>query len=346
MGEAGAGSLGPGQRRRRKLVLHVDVNNTVVVADAVTGQGPRAALNAFLSAAAWGRRAPDGAWQWLSEVPSLRPPCPGAVSYSSAHGRDPHFADSPQGSRFQGVLRQHLRLLAWPGAPHEGLSVRGEGGRRYHLVLPAFLRLLDTLHRDGRRFAVVFRTFGTDLPCVLRALRCALQGQHPGFPALRGLPLPVDASVGRIRCSEQEVVLCRGHTRLSTQDNARALYSFFSAAEGLSGFQDHFDWWARNHFSCQGGKPLWIDPHDPDVHHICIDDNIRLDDSDTIVCPQVFSEPGGSCLRLAPTSELYGVCLVQTDLLEAIADEDYFLRCVRQCEENYERYLASAGSQL
>ncbi|XP_019360431.1 PREDICTED: uncharacterized protein LOC109289026 isoform X3 [Gavialis gangeticus] len=242
MGEAGAGSLGPGQRRRRKLVLHVDVNNTVVVADAVTGQGPRAALNAFLSAAAWGRRAPDGAWQWLSEVPSLRPPCPGAVSYSSAHGRDPHFADSPQGSRFQGVLRQHLRLLAWPGAPHEGLSVRGEGGRRYHLVLPAFLRLLDTLHRDGRRFAVVFRTFGTDLPCVLRALRCALQGQHPGFPALRGLPLPVDASVGRIRCSEQEVVLCRGHTRLSTQDNARALYSFFSAAEGLSGFQDHFDW--------------------------------------------------------------------------------------------------------
>lgn len=56
------------------------------------------------------------------------------------------------------------------------------------------------------------------------------------------LQLPVDSSVGQIRCSEQEVVLCQGHTRLSTQDNARALYSFFSATEGLSGFQDHFDW--------------------------------------------------------------------------------------------------------
>lgn len=45
--------------------------------------------------------------------------------------------------------------------------------------------------------------------------------------------------------------------------------------------------WARNQFSSQGGKPLWIDPHDPSIHHIFIDDNIRLDDADTIVHPQV-----------------------------------------------------------
>lgn len=57
--------------------------------------------------------------------------------------------------------------------------------------------------------------------------------------------------------------------------------------------------------------------------------------------PQVFSERGSSSPRRTPTSELYDVCLVQTDLLEAIADEDYFLRCVRRCEENYNHYLAS-----
>ena len=56
--------------------------------------------------------------------------------------------------------------------------------------------------------------------------------------------------------------------------------------------------------------------------------------------PQVFSELGSSSPRRAPTSELYDVCLVQNDLLEAIANEDYFLRCVRRCEENYDRYLA------
>lgn len=45
--------------------------------------------------------------------------------------------------------------------------------------------------------------------------------------------------------------------------------------------------WARNQFSSRGGKPLWIDPHDPSVHHIFIDDNICLDDTDTIVRPLV-----------------------------------------------------------
>lgn len=55
---------------------------------------------------------------------------------------------------------------------------------------------------------------------------------------------------------------------------------------------------------------------------------------------QVFSEPGSSSARCAPTSELYNVCLVQTNLLEAIADEDYFLHCVKRCEENYDHYLA------
>lgn len=59
---------------------------------------------------------------------------------------------------------------------------------------------------------------------------------------------------------------------------------------------------------------------------------------------QVFSERGSSSPRCAPTSELYDVCLVRTDLLEAITDEDYFLRCVRRCEENYDRYLARMGS--
>ncbi|EMP30083.1 hypothetical protein UY3_12783 [Chelonia mydas] len=158
--------------------------------------------------------------------------------------------------------------------------------------------------------------------------------------------LPVELTAGRIRCSRREVVLSRGPEHVSTRDDGRKLYSCFSSLQGLGGFQDDFDWWARNQFSSQGGKPLWIDPHDSSVHHICIDDNIRLDDSNTIICPQVFSERGGSCTRLAPTSELYDVCLVQTNLLEAIADESYFLRCVRRCEENYERYLASAESQL
>ncbi|XP_035193843.1 uncharacterized protein LOC118173424 isoform X2 [Oxyura jamaicensis] len=330
--------------RRRRLVLHMDINNTVLAADTVTGTGPRAALNSFLCTATWGRTGADGEWQWVSDRPSLRAPCPDAVSYYCRYGRNPAFTEAGPGQHFGGLHAQYLRLLAWPGEPHEELSLRDGQGECYHLLLPSFFRLLDALHRDGRAFAVVFRTFGTDLPRALRALRSALDGQHPQFPALRDLALPVDLTPGQIRCSKREVVLRRGAERLATREDGRKLYDYFSSLEGVGGFQDHFDWWARNEFSSQGGKPLWIDPHDPSVHHIFIDDNIHLDDADTIVRPQVFSERGSSSPRCAPTSELYDICLVQTDLLEAIADEDYFLRCVRRCEENYDRYLARMES--
>lgn len=276
-----------GRAGRRRLVLHVDLNNTVLAADAVSGQGPRAALNSFLCTATWGRAGADGEWQWVSDRPSLRAPCPDAVSYYCCYGRDPAFTEAGPGQRFGGLHARYLRLLAWPGEPHEELSLRDERGECYHLLLPSFFRLLDALHRDGRAFAVVFRTFGTDLPRALRALRSALDGQHPQFPALRDLALSVDLTPGQIRCSKREVVLRRGAERLATREDGRELYDYFSSLEGVGGFQDHFDWWARNQFSSQGGKPLWIDPHDPSVHHIFIDDNIRLDDTDTIVRPQV-----------------------------------------------------------
>uniref|UniRef100_A0A8C3FMS9 Uncharacterized protein n=1 Tax=Chrysemys picta bellii TaxID=8478 RepID=A0A8C3FMS9_CHRPI len=288
----------------------------------------------------------SGEWQWLSDSPSLLPPCPGAVNFYSQYGRDATFTDKAVGRPFRSLHAHHLQLLEWQGQPHKVFSVQGERAKHYHLILPSFFHLLETLHREGRHFAVVFRTFGTDLPRILHAVHCALEGQHPQFPALRDLSLPVELTAGRIRCSGHEVVLRRGPEHVSTRDDGRKLYSYFSSLQGLGGFQDHFDWWARNQFSCRGGKPLWIDPHDSSVHHICIDDNIRLNDSDTIICPQVFSGRGGSCARPVPTSELYDVCLVQTNLLEAIADESYFLRCVRRCEENYERYLASVESQL
>ncbi|XP_040538339.1 uncharacterized protein LOC416055 isoform X1 [Gallus gallus] len=333
-----------GRAGRRRLVLHVDLNNTVVAADAVSGLGPREALNVFLSTATWGREGADGKWQWMSDRPSLRPPCPGAVSYYCRYGRAQGFTESGPGQCFSSLHAQHLRLLEWPGEPHQELSVQDGHGKHYHFILPSFFRLLDALHRNGRDFTVIFRTFGTDLPRALLALRSALAGQHPQFPALRDLALPVVLTPGQIRCSKREVVLKRGAERLTTREDGRKLYDYFSSLEGIGGFQDHFDWWARNQFSSRGGKPLWIDPHDPSIHHIFIDDNIRLDDADTIVHPQVFSERGSSSPRCAPTSELYDICLVQTDLLEAISDEDYFLRCVRRCEENYDSYLARMES--
>lgn len=41
--------------RKKKIVLHIDLNNTILVSDAVTKQGTVAALEYFLSTVTWGR---------------------------------------------------------------------------------------------------------------------------------------------------------------------------------------------------------------------------------------------------------------------------------------------------
>lgn len=48
--------------RRKKVVLHVDLNNTILISDAVTSQGTVAALDYFLTTVTWGRMSKHGRW--------------------------------------------------------------------------------------------------------------------------------------------------------------------------------------------------------------------------------------------------------------------------------------------
>lgn len=335
------GQWSSNHEQKKKLVLHVDLNNTILVSDAVTCQGTVEALEHFLTTVTWGKMNKHGKWEWLSDSPSLLPPCDDAVSYHSQFGRTPGFT-STVGRRFRGVLDEHLNLLRWPEGVKgdRELAIKGEDGRLYHWILPSFFQLLRDLVQEGREFAVLFRTFGSDLPRVLKAVSKVLtEGAHPLFPDLPDLKLSVNMTPGKIRCSKSEVVLSRAPDRVSTRDGERGLYQYLSSVQGLGGFVDHFDWWVRNTYSIYGGKPLWVDPFDQSVQHIFIDDNIRQDDNDTVIHPKVFLDPSGAETRTACISELYDVTLVQTDLLRAISDPSYFTQRVRICLENYDRNL-------
>ncbi|XP_060750432.1 uncharacterized protein LOC132862434 isoform X1 [Tachysurus vachellii] len=327
--------------RKKKIVLHIDLNNTILVSDAVTKQGTVAALEYFLSTVTWGRMS-KGKWEWMCESPSLLPPCKDAVSYYSQFGRVVGFTTVGPGRRFRKVLEEHLNLLRWPSdlPAHKELSVKGEDGKLYHWILPSFFHLLQDLASQGIEFSIFFRTFGTDLPRLLKVVRQVLEhGTHPLFSVLPELKLSVDTTPGQIRCNTKGVILIHGDLRISTQDGERNLYRFLSSSQGLGGFQDQFNWWAQNTYSIMGGKPMWIDPFDSTIQHIFIDDNIRQNNDDTIVHPKVFLDPESSETRTASTSELYDLCLIQTDLLRAISEPSYFTERILICMENYEKNL-------
>lgn len=48
------------RERRKKLILHIDLNNTILISDAVTTQGTVAALEYFLTTVTWGRMSREG----------------------------------------------------------------------------------------------------------------------------------------------------------------------------------------------------------------------------------------------------------------------------------------------
>lgn len=62
----------------------------------------------------------------------------------------------------------------------------GEG--RYHLI-PSFFRTLMYLKKNKQEFAVVFRTFGEDMPKAVHEFDKFAKGEHPCFNGRNGMPI-------------------------------------------------------------------------------------------------------------------------------------------------------------
>ena len=218
----GGGGGGGGGGRRRKLVLHVDLRNTILVADSVTNVAVEQALNSFLTGATWGQEL-EGRWQWHTDRPSLTAPAPGKITYYKFLERQlvrtpsertalrlatGDFTSTPIGTIFRPHFQRHLHSLKWNypaasssaaggGGEHQPLTMAGSDGQLYHYIVEGLYRLLHHLVDTRRDFALVLRTYGLDAPNTLSSLAHGLKGHHPGFP--RALHVPVNRATGSIR---------------------------------------------------------------------------------------------------------------------------------------------------
>ena len=108
----------------RKLVLHFDIRNTILVADSVTNVDVDEALNTYLAGVTWGFPTADG-WRWCSDTPSLKPPQKGAVTYykyledrlvnerfdrTRLRKETGGFTQAEIGRRFQPYFAKHLQV--------------------------------------------------------------------------------------------------------------------------------------------------------------------------------------------------------------------------------------------
>ncbi|XP_056001234.1 uncharacterized protein LOC125653996 [Ostrea edulis] len=344
---------------KRKLILHFDIRNTVLVADSVTKVSMEQALNSFLTGVAWGK-ANNSEWHWHSYTPSLTPPAPDTttiykflekmlvktpVDRTNLRIATGDFTQTAMGEGFLPVFQDHLHLLRWRHDPVEFLTMSGKNGKQYHYILPSVYRVIHKLCEDNRNFSIVFRTYGLDAKNVLSSLSHGLSGKHTYFPT--PLDIDINTNVGNVYRKPNESIVfemqdkkCRNGEETSVYTGDREIYTMLSQTEGICGFQDDFLCWQGNNYHHRSAKPLYIDPFDKDVHHIFFDDNIRTFEHDSIVDVRVFESAGGKEARSISNQEAVNfekMNMVQADLLEAIKDSEYFVKAVQTCEENYSK---------
>ncbi|KAL8610263.1 hypothetical protein ACOMHN_038958 [Nucella lapillus] len=249
----------PDGRRPKKLVLHVDLRNTILVADSVTNVAVEQALNSFLTGATWGGE--DGErWVWHSDTPSIKPPAPDTTTYykflETQLVRTPSermalrlatgdFTSAPIGVNFLSHFQRLLRSLKWDypegsekGGEHRALTMSGSDGQQYHYILEGLYRLLRHLVHTQRDFALVIRTYGLDAPNALSSLAHGLAGHHPSIG--RAMNVPVNRTTGQIQRPGRDVIVLEAFRPdspcelLCKLTHERDIYRFLSSSQVIS----------------------------------------------------------------------------------------------------------------
>lgn len=184
------------------LLLHFDLNKTVIVNDESCGITTEHMVNSILSECAWGKISDEKNeyghhWNLISSHPSATAPIydPNDANsnkvvtfgeyfesydyahlYTSAERR--HFKTTFTAADSVGsALRPHFTELMSKLASLNS-NVSHSCGRRNHM-LPSFFYMVKALVLRKIDFRIVFRTFGPDLPSVAAEFNRFCSGDHP-----------------------------------------------------------------------------------------------------------------------------------------------------------------------
>ncbi len=349
----------------RKLVLHLDVNDTVFIGDSITKQvTPEAALNEYLVDVAWGKVDETGAWTCDSSRLHEKPPDEESLSYyryaqAKYRGKPRHqfkahirrFTEEEIGKPFRCFYEQMIESLKFPGDLKftnnvELPSFKDREGVLYHCIVPSFYKLVDYLIESRNHFSIIFRTFGGDGQIALQAASDFLKGRCVNNPQgthtnnfcrapVQSPKLEVNFSTGEITHSSDQI--CLKFPGDVVYSNLQDIYTYLSQSSGIQLVTDDYEWWKAQDFSSSAAKPLLIDPCDDSVHHIIFDDNFRpWEPEDSIV--NVLLAKEGSFYSVNPAA-FDDICVVKADLYQSICNRNYFIDKIELCERNYSKFL-------
>ena len=342
-----------------RLVLHFDVNETIMVADPAGGDSFEDVLNKMLAKTAFVRRKDGGAvddaaspsdLEWRDGVPldddggdpeaalwlRWEKPDDGSKMASTARCLEAHRKTfTGTFKRFDAIKQELATALRLPPGDWDACFKTDDG--KHHRFLPAFFETLRVLLDEGRDVSLVIRTFGSDGPTVALALRAWISGRHPTVKPPQQAPDWVQRHrvfAGKYDAAGRYTLTppLNDDGRGACLDEAAAV-ALMEEPRSATVIRDDYAWWAKHDEAPAAGKPFWI-TRGSDCHHIFFDDHIRNSDRKSIVAARCRSSPTDAFVALdgPATRALHGAYLVRVPTLLPVRDQRWFLDRIAACE--------------
>jgi hypothetical protein len=187
---------------------------------------------------------------------------------------------------------------------------------------------------------------GDDSTNFLDNAQRVLSNEHPSF--VFNQLLEVNDEPGRIqRTKSQSICLemkFKEDPQMEIIEDEFLIHEKLESGHGIHAIKDDFGAWHSTNYHYTTSKPIWFDPDDlnPRSHHILFDDNFRvLDPNDSIVDIRIMDRQKHKCYSCPFEfyQRLENIFAVQANLYLILADRDYYVKTIEQCERNLDQLL-------
>ena len=362
---------------KSKLVLHFDVNETILIGDEAGGDTVHDCLNKIIAKCAYVRVDDASALTakltlkvtqdleptlWCDDQPigsgnddgcmKSAPPlhigwewpkdcCP---YYRTAFKkRSKSFVKSADGKVFSSIFEK-LTSCMLQYSPDHNLPE----SHPFYRMIPSFFFTIIKLNEFNLDYSIVLRTFGTDLSDVALAIDDFANGKHPLFPTFKDDKFCLKKEnmfIGRYRrgLGEGESIY-----DLSQWDEKHKIVAsgddeVLEVIENLfvCGIQDDYDFWDEHSNSPSCGKPVWIHPpnSEREYHHLFFDDNIHNDPTDSIVAVRTRKSDGHTWVSLTGEETLreHGRYLFRVPTIAVLLQYEWFLNSIAKAVQSQEQ---------
>lgn len=353
---------------RKKLFLHFDVNETILVGDEAGSDTRQDSINKMIAKSAF-VKIPESfggdthSYQptnWMDGTPiELKPESAVPLQEDESQQIPPLYTgwEWPSGTcpyyrtklkKTAKIFTDNYGYMFKPLYNHLNASVQSSNPKAAEEfpvlshMLPAFFDTIVALKETEQSFVLIFRTFGTDLPEIAEAVTAFANGKHPDYPFFHAPGLVL-----------QKASLYQGKwRRLSESDPEEVVYELWQDEKRIAsgddevlevirklsicGIQDDYPFWSSHDCRPQAGKPVWKTLPGSNEHHILFDDNIHNLEFDSIAAVREQLPSGG--FRSLEGNEIqkeHGFHLIRVPTIEPILNRGWFCEQIRFATKNF-----------